>query len=147
MLRLSAPAPKFTESESRHLRTIRGLTRESPSARPSLQGGGQGCFIAQQEVQQRHPVGIRTLHLEQGINFLDEQVECQPRVLDGIVPRIRQQLVALDEPVIRVGWERDRRKFERVEDRQIEACQPGVLAPQLRHVVAPKVVPDEQPGA
>jgi len=49
--------------------------------------------------------------------------------------------------VIRIGGERDRRQFERVEDWQIEAGQLSVLASKLRYVVAPKVVPYEQLGS
>ena len=107
----------------------------------------QRRLVTQQEVKQGNPLRVAALHFGQGINFFAEQVERQASVLDGIVPGIGNQLVALDEPVVWVGWECNRRKLERVEDRQIEARQSGVLTPKLRHVMPSEVVTYEQPGA
>ena len=49
--------------------------------------------------------------------------------------------------MVRIRWERDRRQLERVKNRWVEAGQPGVLTPKLRHVMPSQVVADEQPGA
>ena len=107
----------------------------------------QRGLVPQQEVKQGNPLGVAALHVGQGIDLFAEQIERQPRILDRVVPGIGDQLVALDEPVVRVGGKCDRRQLERVEDRQIEALQSGVLAPKLRHVVSAQVVTYEQPGA
>jgi hypothetical protein len=48
--------------------------------------------------------------------------------LTGSFLESETELVALDEPVIRVGREGDRRQFERVDDRQVKASQSRVLA-------------------
>ena len=127
---------------------VRGIGRRwSRSRANGRQQVSQRGIVPKQEVQQRNPFWVDALHIGQRINFLADQVEGQARVLHRIVPGVGDELVALDEPVVRIGWERDRREFERVEDRQIEARQSGVLAPELRHVMATQVVPYEQPGA
>ena len=65
----------------------------------------------------QNPLRVDALHIEQRVHFLAHQIEGQARVLDRIVPGVGDELVALDQPVIRVRRERDCRQFERVEDR------------------------------
>lgn len=111
------------------------------------QASSQRRIVRDKEVQQRQPVGVAGLHGGEGLDLVAEQVERDARVLQRIVARVRQQLVALDQPVIRVGRERQRRPFEGVDDRQIQARQLRVLTTQLGKIVAPQVVADEHARA
>ena len=118
-----------------------GRRRSRANARQQLT---KRRVIPQQEVQQCNPFRIDAMHVRQRIHFLAQQAQRQARILDRIVPGVGDELVALDEPVVRVGWERERREFERVENRQIQAIQSRVLTPKLRCVVPTQVVPNEQ---
>jgi len=60
----------------------------------------QRSIIPYEEVQQGQPLGVAALHFSQRLNFITEQIERQAGILDGIVPRVRQELVPLYESVI-----------------------------------------------
>jgi hypothetical protein len=103
--------------------------------------------VHHQVVQQAQPVGIAGLHRGEGGKLVAQQIQRDARVLQRIVARVREQLVALDQPVVGVARKRQDRPLERVDDGQAQAGQVGELPLQLRHIVPAQVVPDQDARA
>jgi hypothetical protein len=85
-LREAGAAAQGSKAAQDNFRRLGGLWgRGSADVRQQL---SQQRIAQEQEVQQRNPFRVDALHIEQGVNFLAQQVERQARVLDRIVPRI-----------------------------------------------------------
>src|SRR5690606_28756627 len=76
-------------------------------------------IVRHEEVQQPQPVVVGSVHPCKGIDLVAQQLERDTRVFEWVVARVREELVALDQSVIRVGRESQRRPFERIDGGKI----------------------------
>ncbi len=75
------------------------------------------------------------------------QPERQLGILERVAARIAHQLVILDQAVIRVGGEGQRRQLQRIDSGQTIEAQIRVKLRQHRQVVADDVVAEDESGA
>ena len=71
-----------------------------------------------------------------------EQLQGESTVCDGIAPLRADELVVLDQMMVRPFGSREWRKIERVHDRQVEERGPGQVGFDETSIVGDDVVPD-----
>ena len=104
-----------------------------------------GRRIGPRVAQQIGPVRPALCARRKGRDLFEEHPAGQPGIGNRVVDAVAHQLVVLDQRVIRVFREGERRQIQRVEHRQ--AQQPGLrrLRAQQRPVVIEQVVPEHEP--
>src|SRR5262245_41021593 len=95
-------------------RTRRTADRLEHRPHTARRGAGQ------EEVEQSYIVGVRFRKRAESGLLLEKEREGELSVPQRVVPRVADELVVLDEPVVRVLRERERRELERVHHRQPE---------------------------
>ena len=76
---------------------------------------GQIRIGGQKAAVQQRDVGVRGKLLDQGIPLFGEDLAGQPGVLDRVVDAVADDLVVLDQPVIRVGGIGEGREEQRID--------------------------------
>lgn len=88
----------------------------------------QRRVVTQQEMQNAGPRRIGRISLRERFDLLGEQIERKARVLRRVVATVRDELITLDQAVVRIVRKSERREFERVEDGEV---QPQVVGATL----------------
>ena len=101
----------------------------------------------QEEVEQGDVVGARLRKRAEGGLLVEEEREGKLGVPQRVVARVADELVVLDEPVVRVLRKGERRELERVHHRQAEEREAGVELAEDCEIVPANVVTEDEGGA
>ena len=104
-------------------------------------------FAGQEEVEQGDVVGARLRKRAEGGLLVEEEREGKLGVPQRVAARVADELVVLDEPVVRVLRKGERRKLERVHHRQAEEREAGVELAEDCEIVPANVVTEDEGGA
>lgn len=121
-----------------------GASRSSNLCKESIQPAR--AARSQQEMLAGR-LGRRDLvQIGQGLDLVAIQGMAQLAIPQRIGARIPDQLVALDESVIRILWKGDRREEQRIDDRQTVHCERAQSFAQARQIMGDYIVANEEAG-
>ena len=101
-------------------------------------------FARQEKMEQRDIIGTGPLQRPECFQLVMKERETLLGIAQRLVASIAHELVILDQPMVRVLREGERRKLERVDDGQCQELEVGKHLPQERKIVTPEVVAEDE---
>jgi hypothetical protein len=95
-------------------------------------------------MEQRDIVGTGPLQRPECFQLVMKERETELGIAQRLAASIAHELVVLDEPMVGILGEGERRELERVDDGQCQELEVGKHLPQNREIVAPDVVTEDK---